>query len=212
MKVSRRADEVLTLKFEDYAALSFREGVRSDAEAWGGVRAALWSLGFWATFSYRASHALYRAGANAPALLIQLTAHFLFRGDISRKATIGPSFVVCHPLGVFIGPYCRIGKGCTVGMGAFIGSNTHPADERDYPTIDDRVSVGPSACIMGPAVIGTDCLVGPTAVVLGNVPANHIVMPAAARTMSRQNLAQLGGHAAHDVTDGRATARVAGAA
>ena len=212
MKTFRAVDEPRSLKFEQYAALSFREGVRSDAGAWGGVRPALWSFGFWATFSYRASHALFRAGAIVPALSIQLTARFLFRCDVSRKATIGPSFVVCHPAGVFIGPHCRIGKGCTIGMGVFIGSNMHPDDPRDYPTIDDGVSVGPTACIMGPAVIGAECRIGPSAVVLGNVPANHIVMPAVGRVMSRQKVAHLSRQPAHHVTDWHATGRVAGAA
>lgn len=199
-------DDPLTLKFQQYDALSFRECVRSDVGALGGGWTALWSYGFWATFSYRLSHALFRAGANVPALVIQLTAQFLFRGDISRKATIGPSFVVCHPAGVFIGPHCRIGKGCTVGMSAFIGSNMHSDDPRDYPTIDDKVSIGPTACIMGPVVIGAECRIGPSAVVLRSVPANHIVMPAAARAVSRQRLAHLRGHPAQDVTDERATA------
>ena len=201
MKASRRVDDPLTLKFEEYAALSFRECVRSDISAMGGVRSALGNYGFWATFTYRVSNALYRAGANVPALVIQLAGQCLFRGDISRKATIGPSFVVCHPAGVFIGPHCRIGKGCTFGMGAFIGSNMHSDDPGDYPTIDDKVSVGPTACIMGPVVIGAECRIGPSAVVLRNVPANHIVMPAAARVVSRQRLSSLTRYPAHDVMD-----------
>jgi serine O-acetyltransferase len=212
MQAFRRVDDPLTLEFQAYDALSVRECVRSDVAAMGGLRSALWSYGFWATLSYRVSHALFRAGGRLPALLIQLTGQLLFRGDISRKATIGPSFVVCHPAGVFIGPHCRIGKGCTVGMGAFIGSNMHSDDPRDYPTIGDKVSVGPTACIMGPVFIGAECRIGPSAVVLRSVPPNHVVMPAAARVVSRQRLSHLSRHPAQDVADEPATTRAAGVA
>jgi serine acetyltransferase len=165
-------------------AVSLVSLIRADVRGFGGLGRALSTVGFFVVLSYRVSHRLFRGGLDTPALIIQLLAQLVFGCEISRKATIGPSLVIVHPAGVLIGPHCRICKGCTLGIGAFIGCNTNSADPADYPTLEDKVSIAPGARIMGSLVVGKSARIGPNVVVLSNVPANCSVLPAAPRVMS----------------------------
>jgi serine O-acetyltransferase len=144
--------------------------------------------------SHRVASRLSRIGLDLPACAIQLAAQMLFGCEISRKALIGPSFAMLHPGGVYIGRFCRIGKGCTVNTGVFIGSNLSPDDPRDFPTIDDGVGFAPGARVMGPVVVGSGCRVGPNAVVMRSLPANSVVVTAPPRVMLRPQLTKRSAH------------------
>ena len=181
----RCGDGALRQRIERHAMASFRECVRADARAHGGLRRAVQVPGFWCVFSYRAAYWLRRRRLDFVAILVQLAAQLLFGCEISRKAIIGPSFVVTHPSAVFIGPHSAIGKGCTVGSGVYIGSNSHPDDPDDYALVDDKVAIGPGGRVMGPVVIGAGSQIGPNTVVLRSVPANSLVMSPAPRVIAR---------------------------
>jgi len=194
----RHVDGELELRLRQYSALSFWHCVRADVRGYRGVRVAASTVGFWAVLSYRAASSLRRSGLDFLAIIVQVMAQLVFGCEISRKAIVGPSLVIVHPIGVFIGPHCLLGRGCTVETGAFIGSNQSPADPDDYPTLDDKVAVATGARIMGPVVIGRESRLGPNVVVLRSVPPGSIVMPPAPRIVSRD---QLFGRAAGAASD-----------
>jgi serine O-acetyltransferase len=191
----RQLDSDFQRRLDHYAAMSLREVVSADARLFGSWKRALSTTGFWAVLSHRVASRLSRLGLDIPACMIQLAAQIIFGCEISRRASIGPSFAMLHPVGVYIGRYCRIGKGCTVNTGTFLGSNLLPDDPCDSPTIDDGVGFGPGARVMGPVIVGAGCRVGPNAVVLRSLPANTAVVTAPSRMVLRPQFAAPGSFA-----------------
>ncbi len=94
--------------------------------------------------------------------------------DVSPGVSIGPGLVVRHPVGVVIGCAVRIGADCTILQGVTIGERLG-GRAASYPTLEDQVTVGAGASILGDCLIGNNAVVGAGAVVTINVPASATV-------------------------------------
>lgn len=96
--------------------------------------------------------------------------HFEFKYGIHGNANIevGPGFHVVH------GPNNlnaeRIGKNFTVRQFVTIGEHNG-----GRPTIEDDVTINPSAVVVGPIVLGKGCTIGALSYVSHNVPPDTVV-------------------------------------
>lgn len=96
---------------------------------------------------------------------------------ISISAEIAPGFLISHSVGLVIGGGTRIGENCDVRQNVTFGGNFNKVDENDrsQPWLEDNVSVGAGAVIIGPVKVGTNSIIGANSVVTSDVPANVIV-------------------------------------
>ncbi len=99
-------------------------------------------------------------------------------------------FLIRIPFGCRIGEGAKIGRGCTLGYGGIgivihhrvvIGNNVHVATgvtiggtskKYEVPVIGSNCLIGTGAKILGPVKIGNNCVIGANAVVLRDIPDN----------------------------------------
>lgn len=103
--------------------------------------------------------------------------HHLCHCWISLSAEIGPGFLIAHVGGLVIGGNTRIGKNCDVRQNVTFGGNFNKVDQdgRTQPWVDDNVSFGAGAVIIGPIRVGANSIIGANTVVTRDVPNNVIV-------------------------------------
>lgn len=86
---------------------------------------------------------------------------------IGRGASIGPGFVIQHPVGVVINSRAKLGRNCLLQGGVVIGANA----TRKSPVLGDNVDAGAGAKIIGDVNIGDEVQIGANAVVVSDLPA-----------------------------------------
>ena len=99
------------------------------------------------------------------ALLLKYANSVLTGADIAPQASIGGGLRLFHPVGVVIGPDCRVGANCTLMQGATLGAGVGGS-----PTIGDDVYVGAGAKVFGAITVGDGCVIGANAVVMQTMP------------------------------------------
>jgi serine O-acetyltransferase len=134
--------------------------------SWAGVQAIL---------AHRVAHALYQAGAP----LLPRTIAFLSRAitgvEIHPAARIGDDFFIDHGSGVVIGETAEIGDRVTLFQGVTLGGTGFARGKR-HPTLEDDVTVGSGAKLLGPITVGHGSKVGANTVVIKDVPPNATVV------------------------------------
>jgi len=133
---------------------------------WPGVQALL---------AHRVAHAL--RAAHVP--LVPGALSFLSRAvtgvEIHPAARIGGDFFVDHGSGVVIGETAEIGDRVTLYQGVTLGGTGFARGKR-HPTIEDNVTVGSGAKLLGPVRVGRGAKVGANTVVIEDVPAESTVV------------------------------------
>ncbi len=142
---------------------------------------ALLYQGLWAIFYHRIAHALYKAHIPFIPRLISQFARFITGGiEIHPGAQIGKRFFIDHGAGVVIGETAVIGDNVMlyhqVTLGATGWWRRGPGrKQKRHPTIEDDVTIGVGAAILGPITIGKGSKIGAMALVLESVPPNSVV-------------------------------------
>ncbi len=136
-------------------------------------------LGTWpgihALLSYRLAHALHEAGMPlAPRSLSMLT-RALTGIEIHPAASIGRGLFIDHGSGVVIGETASIGDDVTMYQGVTLGGTGFATGKR-HPTVQDNVTIGSGAKLLGPIVIGHGAKIGANSVVITDVPPNSTVV------------------------------------
>jgi len=114
---------------------------------------------------------------------LRLTMTAVYGIEIGKDVTMGKGVFFAHPLGIVIGGDARIGDRVR-----FMGSNTvGTAKDNGWPVIEDDVTVGCGARILGPIRIGRGAVIGANAVVLQDVPPGAVAtgIPATIRIPNR---------------------------
>lgn len=163
---------------EDIAAAKLR-----DPAARGAIEIALLYPGLHAIWSYRVSHALWVRGIRFPARALSQLTRWLTGVEIHPGATIGRRFFIDHGMGVVIGETAEIGDDVMLYHGVTLGGRTRDATGKRHPTLEDGVTVGAGAKILGPITIGSGTIVGANAVVNKPAPDDSLLVgvPAKAR-------------------------------
>ena len=95
--------------------------------------------------------------------------------EIHPAARIGRDFFIDHGSGVVIGETAEIGERVTIYQGVTLGGTGFARGKR-HPTVEDNVTIGSGAKLLGPITIGHGAKVGANSVVIEDVPPNSTVV------------------------------------
>lgn len=138
--------------------------------------------GYHALGWYRIAHFFYRHRWFFLARLLSQLGRFFTQIEIHPGATIGRRLVIDHGAGIVIGETAIIGDDCLLYHGVTLGGTHHESRKR-HPTLQDRVTVGAGAKILGDITLGDDVIVGANAVVTKSVESGVTVVGIPARPM-----------------------------
>ena len=134
--------------------------------AWPGVHALL---------SHRVAHVLHEAGVPLVPRAMAYTARAVTGIEIHPGATVGDGFFIDHGHGVVVGETAEIGNDVTLYQGVTLGGTGFATGKR-HPTVEDNVTIGSGAKLLGPIRIGHGAKIGANAVVVHDVPPNSTVV------------------------------------
>jgi serine O-acetyltransferase len=133
---------------------------------WPGIQALL---------AHRVAHALHGAGFPAVPRVIASAARTLTGIEIHPAAEIGGGLFIDHGSGVVIGETATIGNDVTLYQGVTLGGTGFSTGKR-HPTVEDNVTIGSGAKLLGPITIGHGAKIGANSVVVSDVPPNATVV------------------------------------
>ena len=142
--------------------------------------------GLHALVMHRWAHAAWRARWYWLGRFVSHIARFLTGIEIHPAAVIGERFFIDHGMGVVIGETAHIGDGVMLYHGVTLGGQVLTQTKR-HPTLEDNVTVGAGAKVLGPITIGEGSAIGANAVVTKDVPANHIAVGIPAKSRPRKS-------------------------
>jgi len=161
--------------------------IRADFRAHG---CQIGAQGFWALSVYRFGRWRYSIRPRLLRLPFSFLYHLLFKWiqivagiELPCEVELGPGLVIDHFGGVIVSGYARIGADCRLRNDVVIG--LRHVGEPMAPVLGDRVDIGSGARLLGPIRIGNDVMIGANAVVLQDVPDNHIAVGIPARILPR---------------------------
>jgi serine O-acetyltransferase len=133
---------------------------------WAGVQALL---------AHRVAHALYDAEVPLVPRAIAYASRSITGVEIHPAARIGSDFFIDHGSGVVVGETAEIGDRVTLYQGVTLGGTGFARGKR-HPTLEDDVTVGSGAKLLGPVTVGRNAKVGANTVVIEDVPAHTTVV------------------------------------
>jgi serine O-acetyltransferase len=133
---------------------------------WPGVHALL---------AHRVAHALYGAGMPLLPRAIAAISRSVTGVEIHPAAKIGAGFFIDHGMGAVIGETAQIGDDVTMYQGVTLGGTGFATGKR-HPTVQDNVTIGSGAKLLGPITVGHGSKIGANSVVIHDVPANSTVV------------------------------------
>lgn len=151
------------------------EGIRAARErdpATSGVGSATIVLGWpgvQAVAGHRFANALWRSGVPLAPFAVSWVTRAVTGIEIHPGATIGQGFFIDHGSGVVIGETAEIGENVTVYQGVTLGGTGFQIGKR-HPTVEDNVTIGSGAKLLGPVRIGHGAKIGANTVVVEDVP------------------------------------------
>ena len=134
--------------------------------SWGGVQAIL---------AHRVAHAFHHGGARLVPRVIVYATRALTGIEIHPAAKIGREFFIDHGSGVVIGETTEIGSRVTIYQGVTLGGTGFQRGKR-HPTVEDNVTIGSGAKLLGPITVGHGSKVGANTVVVTDVPPKATVV------------------------------------
>ncbi len=156
----------------DVLAARDRDPAARDAST--GEILATWP-GIHALLSHRVAHALQAAGVHLLPRLIATATRTLTGIEIHPAAHIGDGLFIDHGAGVVIGETADIGNDVTLYQGVTLGGTGFATGKR-HPTVQDNVTIGSGAKLLGPITIGHGAKIGANSVVITDVPPNSTVV------------------------------------
>lgn len=138
--------------------------------------------GVHAILRHRVAHWLYKKNRRFLARWIAEGTHKRTGIDIHPGATIGERLVIDHGTGVVIGETAILGDDILLYQGVTLGGSGKDTGKR-HPTLEDRVTVGAGAKILGSFTVGQGSRIAANAVVLSAVPPEATAVGVPARVV-----------------------------
>lgn len=162
--------------------------IRADLAAYDGNWGA---QGFWAMVVYRFGRWRYTV---SPAVLRKFFSlvykvsyklvQILTGVELPCEVPVGKGFVIDHFGGIVISGYASFGDHCRIRNGVVVGLRR--VDEPCAPQIGNYVDIGAGAKLLGNIRIGNNVVIGANAVVLCDVPDNHMAVGVPAEVRPRK--------------------------
>jgi len=134
--------------------------------SWPGVQALL---------VHRVAHELQGIGVPLVPRSMSMVSRMLTGIEIHPAAKIGQGFFVDHGAGVVIGETAEIGDDVTLYQGVTLGGTGFATGKR-HPTLEDNVTVGAGAKLLGAITVGHGAKIGANSVVIHDVAPNSTVV------------------------------------
>jgi serine O-acetyltransferase len=134
--------------------------------SWPGVHALL---------AHRISHALHRARVPVVPRLMATATRSVTGIEIHPAAEVGRALFIDHGTGVVVGETASIGDNVTLYQGVTLGGTGFATGKR-HPTVQDNVTIGSGAKLLGPITVGHGAKIGANSVVITDVPPNSTVV------------------------------------
>jgi serine O-acetyltransferase len=159
----------------------FKTAYEKDPALKGGLRflEVLFYPGVQAIVIYRISHVLYELGLPLIPRVLSYFGRFLTGAEIHPAARIGKKFFIDHATGVVIGETAEIGDNVMLYQGVTLGGHGWWRDkkgEKRHPTIEDNVTIGVGAAILGPVTVKKNSRIGALSVIVDDIPENSTVV------------------------------------
>ena len=137
--------------------------------------------GFWAMLVYRYGRWRYAVRPGWLRKFFSFFYHVLFKFvqiltgiELPCEVVVGDNFVIDHFGGIVVSGYARFGANCRIRNGVVVGLKN--VEEPIAPVFGDNVDIGAGAKILGPIRIGNNVRIGANAVVLCDVPDDHVAV------------------------------------
>lgn len=141
--------------------------------------------GLHAVVLHRVAHMLYEQNLPvAPRILSQVN-RFITGIEIHPAARIGEGFFIDHGAGVVIGETTEVGDNVTIYQGVTLGGTGKETGKR-HPTLEDNVTIGAGAKVLGSVTIGQNAKIGAGSIVIHDVPADSTVVGNPGRPVREQ--------------------------
>src|SRR5919201_971589 len=134
--------------------------------SWPGVHALL---------AHRVAHVLHEAGVPLIPRALALATRSVTGIEIHPAARVGNGLFIDHGMGVVIGETAEIGENVTMYQGVTLGGTGFATGKR-HPTVEDNVTIGSGAKLLGPITVGHGAKVGANSVVIHDVPPHSTVV------------------------------------
>jgi len=134
--------------------------------SWPGVQAVL---------AHRVAHGLHGIGVPIAPRTLSVLSRAWTGVEIHPAAKIGQGFFIDHAAGVVIGETAEIGDDVTLYQGVTLGGTGFQTGKR-HPTLQDNVTVGAGAKLLGAITVGHGAKIGANTVVINDVPPNTTVV------------------------------------
>jgi serine O-acetyltransferase len=131
--------------------------------------------GIHALLAYRVAHAMHLSGVPLLPRVLSMLTRSLTGIEIHPAASIGRGLFIDHGAGVVIGETADIGDDVTLYQGVTLGGTGFATGKR-HPTVQDNVTIGSGAKLLGPITIGHGAKIGANSVVITDVPPNSTVV------------------------------------
>jgi serine O-acetyltransferase len=124
---------------------------------------------------HRLGNRFWRARWLSTARFVSHVSRFITGIEIHPAARLGQGLFIDHGMGIVIGETAEVGKNVSLLQGVTLGG-TSTRREKRHPTLQDNVTVGAGAKIIGAITIGENSRVGAGSVVVRDVPPNAVVV------------------------------------
>jgi serine O-acetyltransferase len=133
---------------------------------WPGIQAVL---------AHRVAHGLHGAGVPLVPRTIAMLSRAATGIEIHPAAQLGEGIFIDHGAGVVIGETAEVGNNVTLYQGVTLGGTGFSCGKR-HPTVEDNVTIGSGAKLLGPIRVGHGAKVGANSVIVHDVPPNSTVV------------------------------------
>ncbi len=144
-----------------------RDWTRPGFRALAFYRFGVWRMGIRNKWLRAPLSVLYR--------MLYRRARNIYGIELPYSAQVGQNVIFEHQGGIVIHGNSVIGDGCILRQGVTLGNRRLDAPF-DAPVLGNNVNVGAGAKILGGVRIGDNATIGANAVVLADVPADHIAI------------------------------------
>jgi serine O-acetyltransferase len=181
-----------TALFKSFASIKkdLKEDINAvfnrDPAARNSMEVLLTYPGIHALILHRGAHCLWQHDQKLAARAISYGSRIITGIEIHPAAKIGRRFFIDHGVGVVIGETAEIGNDVTLYHGVTLGGVSQNNGKR-HPTLEDGVTVGAGAKVLGPFTVGKNAKIGSNAVVVKPVPAGATMVGSAARMISEHH-------------------------
>jgi serine O-acetyltransferase len=132
--------------------------------------------GLHAIWIHRVAHRWWQQpGGKLAARVLSHLARMLTGIEIHPGAVIGRRFFVDHGMGVVIGETAEVGDDVMLYHQVTLGGRSTARGKR-HPTVEDGVTFGAGARVLGPVRVGAGAQIGANAVVVRDVPPGAVVV------------------------------------